>query len=244
MRTIAFLFMLLVPILAFAKVEDKPLITPELTVEGWINAWTQSEPAPELQHKRASLLRVIHHFLTGGEGHWMILMREQPNSGLSEAVSDLVRMNSGIMHEITLDQFLGELALHGDLTYVRGHNLSESGVALPAIKEAFRLYLRSLKNQLATTVLKVNMEDLRLSSRPNPEYRLIFEHMITMLRQENIHNFRLIVSSTPAAWNYVFSTYELQVPILLLEDHDRLQVLDGGKLEVVQSCESLVEQIH
>jgi hypothetical protein len=174
----------------------------------------------------------------------MILMREEPNSELSEAVTDLVRMNSGYMREITLNQFFKNLALHGDLTYMSGHNLSESGVTLPAMKEALRLYLRSLKAESSITVLKVDVEDLNLSSQPAPEYRLIFNHMITMLRQENVDNFRLVVSGAPEAWKYVFTTYELAMPILSLDDQERLQVIDGGKLEIAQSCASLIEDTH
>jgi hypothetical protein len=233
------LTLLLVSAFAHAKVEDP--------TEQWVNSWVQSERglAHELQYQRASMLRVIHHFLTDSgrdSGQWMVLMREEPDSELSEAITDLVRMNSVFMREIDLNQFFRDLALQGDLIYMSGHNLSESGVTLSAMKEALQLYLRSLKADWKTTVLKVNIEDLRLSSRPTPEYRLIFDHIITMLRQENVDNFRLVVSGSPDAWNYVFATYELAMPIFSLEDQDRVQVIDGSKLEVMQSCASLVEE--
>jgi hypothetical protein len=225
MRKVIVLSLLLASSLAFAKVEDGP--------------------AAELQYQRALILHVVHHFLTDRDGtRWMVLMRESPNAELSQAITDLVHVNSRLMREITLDQFLSGLALQGGLTYMRGHNLSESGVTLPAMKEAFRLYLRSLKTDVVTTVLKVNMDDLRLSNQPSPEYQLIFGHMITMLRQENIKNFRLIVVAKPEAWNYVFETDELAMPIWSLDAQERLQVIDGGKLEIVPSCASVIEQTH
>jgi hypothetical protein len=225
MRKIIALSLLLASSLAFAKVEDGLAI--------------------ELQHQRALILHVIQYFLTDQDStRWMILMRESPNAELSEGVTDLVHGNSRLMREITLDQFLRDLALHGGLTYMRGHNLSESGVTLPAMKEAFRLYLRGLKTDVMTTVLTVNMDDLRLSNQPSPEYQLIFSHMITMLRQENINNFRLIVVAKPKTWNYVFATRELAMPIWSLDAQERLQVIDGGKLEILPSCASVVGQTH
>lgn len=247
MRFAAAIALIFTSALAFAKVEDKPVITPELMVERWISSWTQSEVglAVELQNQRALMLRLIHHFLTDDQGgEWMLLMREEPDSELSDSITDFVRMNTGIMRELTLDQLFRELALQGDLAYLSGHNLSDSGVTLPAMKEAFRLYLRSIKSDLTATVLKVNMEDLRLSSHPIPEYQLIFKHMITMLRQENVKNFRVVVSTTPDAWNFVMATHELAMPLLALEDQERLQVIDGSKLEITQSCASLIEEVH
>lgn len=240
--------LLVLPFLAQAKVEDRPVVTPQILGERWVKAWSQpGGGAPEEQQlQRGTLLRLLHNHLTTADGaHGLILIRELPNSEFTDAVCDLIKMNSGTMNGLTLDQFLMVLALEGDLVYSRGYNLSESGVTLEAMKEALKAYLQGFQaTELATTVLQVKLEDLRLASTASPEFKLIFTHLIPTLKKMKILNFRVVVTMSPKAFEYVFDYDELLSPLYKLEDDDSLQVIDGSKLEFGMSCASLMEPHH
>ncbi len=236
---------------------EKPLMTSETQRNLWVHAWTKADKSLDkrLHQERGNLLQVISHYILYPEGAYAILlMREEPNSKLGKAVTDLSKRFSGVLRELSYRDFLNELAMENQMVMHRGATLSESGNSFPLMKDALYRWLEQFDVAVqdvsssvyahGITILRVNLNELGLASQPSSEFRLLIQYLMDMAVIHNAINLRVVISATPAAWNFVWQNESLREPFHELSQKEALIVVDGSRLDVSMDCASLLQTVH